>query len=98
MCRGSYPGREHVGSRAVGAGGAFAVLYGSAGPASSPVEKQEQREGLEQAAQGEEERPTPSPEPTTARAQVLADWMTDLFTRPDTSKLFEDSEHPTTGG
>ncbi len=32
------------------------------------------------------------------RAQVLADWMIDLFTRPDTSKLFEDSEHPTTGG
>jgi NADH dehydrogenase FAD-containing subunit len=31
------------------------------------------------------------------RAQVLADWTIDLFARPDTSKLFEDSKHPTTG-
>jgi NADH dehydrogenase FAD-containing subunit len=31
------------------------------------------------------------------RAQVLADWMIDLFARPDTSKLFEDSKQPTTG-
>jgi NADH:ubiquinone reductase (H+-translocating) len=31
------------------------------------------------------------------RAQVLADWTIDLFTRPDTSKLFEDSKQPTTG-
>jgi hypothetical protein len=29
---------------------------------------------------------------------VLADWTIDLFTRPDTSKLFEDSELSTTGG
>ena len=26
------------------------------------------------------------------RAHVLADWTIDLFTRPDTSKLFEDSQ------
>jgi NADH:ubiquinone reductase (H+-translocating) len=32
------------------------------------------------------------------RAQVLADWTIDLFARPDTSTLFEDSKHPTTGG
>jgi NADH:quinone reductase (non-electrogenic) len=32
------------------------------------------------------------------RAQVLADWMIDQFARPDTSKLFEDSKPPTTGG
>ncbi len=31
------------------------------------------------------------------RAQVLADWTIDLFSRPDTSKLFEDSKQPTTG-
>jgi NADH:ubiquinone reductase (H+-translocating) len=31
------------------------------------------------------------------RAQVLADWTVDLFTRPDTSKLFEDGESPKTG-
>jgi NADH:ubiquinone reductase (H+-translocating) len=31
------------------------------------------------------------------RAQVLADWTIDLFARPDTSKLFEDSKQPTTG-
>jgi NADH dehydrogenase len=29
------------------------------------------------------------------RAQVLADWTIDLFSRPDTSKLFEDSKQPT---
>jgi NADH:quinone reductase (non-electrogenic) len=28
------------------------------------------------------------------RAQVLADWTIDLFSRPDTSKLFEDPEQP----
>jgi NADH:ubiquinone reductase (H+-translocating) len=28
------------------------------------------------------------------RAQVLADWMIDLFARPDASKLFEDGERP----
>jgi len=28
------------------------------------------------------------------RAQVLADWAIDLFTRPDTSKLFEDPKQP----
>jgi hypothetical protein len=28
---------------------------------------------------------------------VLADWMIDLFARPDTSKLFEDGKRPTTG-
>jgi NADH dehydrogenase len=32
------------------------------------------------------------------RAQVLADWMIDLFARPDTSKLFEDAKSPTTAG
>jgi NADH:quinone reductase (non-electrogenic) len=32
------------------------------------------------------------------RAQVLADWTIDLFTRPDTSKLLEDSKPPTIGG
>lgn len=32
------------------------------------------------------------------RTQVLADWTIDLFTRPDTSKLFEDSKPPTIGG
>jgi NADH dehydrogenase FAD-containing subunit len=32
------------------------------------------------------------------RAQVLADWLIDLFARPDTSKLFEDSKRPTTVG
>ena len=32
------------------------------------------------------------------RAQVLADWTIDLFVRPDTSKLFEDSKPPTIGG
>jgi NADH:ubiquinone reductase (H+-translocating) len=32
------------------------------------------------------------------RAQVLADWLVDLFARPDTSKLFEDSKRPTTVG
>jgi NADH dehydrogenase len=31
------------------------------------------------------------------RAQVLADWTIDLFSRPDTSKLFEDSKQPTRG-
>jgi NADH dehydrogenase len=31
------------------------------------------------------------------RAQVLADWTIDLFSRSDTSKLFEDSKQPTTG-
>ena len=30
------------------------------------------------------------------RAQVLADWTIDLFARPDTAKLFEESKHPTT--
>jgi NADH dehydrogenase len=30
------------------------------------------------------------------RAHVLADWTIDLFTRPDTSKLFEDPRQPTT--
>src|SRR5215211_4723049 len=30
------------------------------------------------------------------RAQVLADWAIDLFTRPDTSKLFEDTRQPDT--
>jgi NADH dehydrogenase len=30
------------------------------------------------------------------RAHVLADWTIDLFTRPDTSKLFEDSSQPKT--
>jgi NADH dehydrogenase len=30
------------------------------------------------------------------RAQVLADWTVDLFSRPDTSKLFEEGERPTT--
>ncbi len=28
------------------------------------------------------------------RAHVLADWTIDLFTRPDTSKLFEDPNQP----
>jgi NADH:ubiquinone reductase (H+-translocating) len=32
------------------------------------------------------------------RAQVLADWTIDLFARPDTSRLFEDSKPPTIGG
>jgi NADH:ubiquinone reductase (H+-translocating) len=32
------------------------------------------------------------------RAQVLADWTIDLFARPDTVKLFEESKHPTTEG
>jgi NADH dehydrogenase len=32
------------------------------------------------------------------RAQVLADWTIDLFARPDTSKLFDDSQRPTTAG
>ncbi|HEX2183812.1 MAG TPA: NAD(P)/FAD-dependent oxidoreductase [Rubrobacteraceae bacterium] len=32
------------------------------------------------------------------RAQVLANWAINLFARPDTSKLFEDGEDPTTGG
>jgi NADH dehydrogenase FAD-containing subunit len=32
------------------------------------------------------------------RAQVLADWTIDLFTRPDASKLLEDSKPPTIGG
>jgi NADH dehydrogenase len=32
------------------------------------------------------------------RAQVLADWMIDLFARPDTSKLFEDAKPPTMAG
>jgi NADH dehydrogenase len=32
------------------------------------------------------------------RARVLADWMIDLFVRPDTSKLFEDGKRPTTAG
>jgi NADH dehydrogenase len=31
------------------------------------------------------------------RAQVLTDWMIDLFARPDTSKLFDDGKRPTTG-
>jgi NADH dehydrogenase len=31
------------------------------------------------------------------RAQVLADWMIDLFARPDTSKVFDDGKRPTTG-
>jgi NADH:ubiquinone reductase (H+-translocating) len=31
------------------------------------------------------------------RAQVLADWTIDLFARPDTSMLFEDSKQPTPG-
>ena len=30
------------------------------------------------------------------RAHVLADWTIDLFSRPDTSKLFEGSERPDT--
>jgi NADH dehydrogenase len=30
------------------------------------------------------------------RAHVLADWTIDLFTRPDTSKLFEDPKRPNT--
>jgi len=30
------------------------------------------------------------------RAHVLADWAIDLFSRPDTSKLFEDSKQPNT--
>jgi NADH:ubiquinone reductase (H+-translocating) len=32
------------------------------------------------------------------RAQVLADWIIDLFARPDASKLFEDGERPTNAG
>jgi NADH:ubiquinone reductase (H+-translocating) len=32
------------------------------------------------------------------RAQVLVDWTIDLFARPDTAKLFEESKHPTTDG
>jgi NADH:quinone reductase (non-electrogenic) len=32
------------------------------------------------------------------RVEVLADWTIDLFARPDTSKLFEDSKPPTIGG
>jgi NADH:ubiquinone reductase (H+-translocating) len=32
------------------------------------------------------------------RAQVLADWTIELFARPDTSKLFEDSTQPTATG
>jgi NADH dehydrogenase FAD-containing subunit len=32
------------------------------------------------------------------RARVLADWIIDLFARPDTSKLFEGGERPTTAG
>jgi NADH dehydrogenase len=32
------------------------------------------------------------------RAQVLADWIINLFARPDTSKLFEDDRRPTTAG
>jgi NADH dehydrogenase len=32
------------------------------------------------------------------RVQVLADWLIDLFARPDTSKLFEDSKRPSTVG
>jgi NADH dehydrogenase FAD-containing subunit len=32
------------------------------------------------------------------RAQVLVDWTIDLFVRPDTSKLFDDSKPPTIGG
>jgi NADH:ubiquinone reductase (H+-translocating) len=32
------------------------------------------------------------------RAQILVDWTIDLFVRPDTSKLFEDSKQPTAGG
>ena len=32
------------------------------------------------------------------RAQVLADWTIDLFSRPDTSKLFEDGKSPTAAG
>jgi NADH dehydrogenase len=32
------------------------------------------------------------------RERVLADWMIDLFARPDTSKLFEDGKRPTTAG
>jgi len=32
------------------------------------------------------------------RAQVLADWAIELFSRPDTSKLFEDSKLPTASG
>jgi len=32
------------------------------------------------------------------QAQVLVDWTIDLFARPDTSKLFEDSRQPSTGG
>jgi NADH dehydrogenase len=32
------------------------------------------------------------------RARVLADWIIDLFARPDTSKLFEDGKRPTTAG
>jgi NADH:ubiquinone reductase (H+-translocating) len=31
------------------------------------------------------------------RAHVLADWTIDLFSRPDPSKLFEDSKRPNTG-
>ena len=31
------------------------------------------------------------------RAQVIADWMIDMFARPDTSKLFEDGTRPATG-
>jgi hypothetical protein len=48
---------------------AFVVLYGC-GQTSSPVERQEKREGVEQVAQGGEgpPEPSPSPEPTTAEA------------------------------
>ena len=31
------------------------------------------------------------------RAQVIADWIIDMFARPDTSKLFEDGTRPATG-
>jgi hypothetical protein len=32
------------------------------------------------------------------RAQVLADWTIDLFSRPDTSKLFENTKQTKSGG
>jgi hypothetical protein len=44
---------------------AFTVLYGcyGCGQASTPVEKQERKEGVEQAAEGVEKQPSPPPHP-----------------------------------
>ena len=44
--------------------------------------------GLVRARSGKASTSTSSA--TTSTAHVLADWTIDLFTRPDTSKLFED--------